>query len=582
MKKIIFLFLLFSQSVFSQITEQTAAYFASHNPIIPVRTYARESDTKQMKLGDGTMHYNSLKYLDNIPDIFTSQYTGDVGSPVLTKVSQTQNKVYASPNGTSGIPIFRALVSADLPGGGVGPTGATGATGPTGSTGNTGSVGPTGLQGVTGATGSIGATGLSGPTGLAGNTGATGPTGISGTAGVTGSTGPIGLTGSTGPTGPTGATGSITSLTNSHILVGNVSNVPTDVAMTGDVTIIPTGVTAIGAGKVTNTMLAGSIDLTTKITGILPSTNGGTGINNVGTFTNASNTTITGGGTIALGGFTATIPATGTATLGSPTAAGDIFVATSSTTGIGSANFTWISATGILTNTFSTNSANGIFASNNNVGTSAENTVRSSNGTVFSNLLTYGTGFTTSGLAKANLTAISSNSTIGTAFFNSMSSTKMWWAIGGTAAGNEIMRLTTTGLSINTLADATEGLDVAGNVRFYHLRGASTAPTIAAGVGAGTSPTVSLTNATDVSGVVNITSGTLPTGTNAVIATITFNTAYGQAPNIILYPANAATALLSGATMVYVTSTTTTFVITSGTSGIVAATSYKWFYHAIQ
>lgn len=70
---------------------------------------------------------------------------------------------------------------------------------------------------------------------------------------------------------------------------------------------------AIAAGGVGTTQLAASaVDLTTKVTGILPSANGGTGVNNAGTLTNASNTTITGGGTIALGGFTATIPATGT------------------------------------------------------------------------------------------------------------------------------------------------------------------------------------------------------------------------------------------------------------------------------
>jgi hypothetical protein len=47
----------------------------------------------------------------------------------------------------------------------------------------------------------------------------------------------------------------------------------------------------------------------------LASTSGGTGVNNAGTITNASNTTITGGGTVALGGFTLTVPATGTAGL---------------------------------------------------------------------------------------------------------------------------------------------------------------------------------------------------------------------------------------------------------------------------
>lgn len=37
---------------------------------------------------------------------------------------------------------------------------------------------------------------------------------------------------------------------------------------------------SVGAGQITNSMLAGSIDLTTKVTGILPEANGGTGVNN--------------------------------------------------------------------------------------------------------------------------------------------------------------------------------------------------------------------------------------------------------------------------------------------------------------
>lgn len=52
---------------------------------------------------------------------------------------------------------------------------------------------------------------------------------------------------------------------------------------------------------------------------VLNSIRGGTGINNAGTLTNASNTTITGGGTLALGGFTFTVPATGTGVLTSRT-----------------------------------------------------------------------------------------------------------------------------------------------------------------------------------------------------------------------------------------------------------------------
>lgn len=48
-------------------------------------------------------------------------------------------------------------------------------------------------------------------------------------------------------------------LTAGHIFVGDVSNVAQDVAMSGDATLSSTGALSIGAGKVTNTMLAGSI-----------------------------------------------------------------------------------------------------------------------------------------------------------------------------------------------------------------------------------------------------------------------------------------------------------------------------------
>ncbi len=52
------------------------------------------------------------------------------------------------------------------------------------------------------------------------------------------------------------------------ILLGNAGT-PTATALSGDVTVGATGVTAIGSAKVTNTMLAGSIDMATKMTGTL-------------------------------------------------------------------------------------------------------------------------------------------------------------------------------------------------------------------------------------------------------------------------------------------------------------------------
>lgn len=47
--------------------------------------------------------------------------------------------------------------------------------------------------------------------------------------------------------------------------------------LSGDISTSGALVTAIGASKVTNAMLAGGIDLTAKVTGVLPLANGGTG-----------------------------------------------------------------------------------------------------------------------------------------------------------------------------------------------------------------------------------------------------------------------------------------------------------------
>ena len=84
--------------------------------------------------------------------------------------------------------------------------GATGATGPLGATGIQGGTGP---QGSTGPTGSQGPTGNPGATGL---TGATGPQGATGV-GATGATGPQGATGPLGLTGATGNSGLVVSST---------------------------------------------------------------------------------------------------------------------------------------------------------------------------------------------------------------------------------------------------------------------------------------------------------------------------------------------------------------------------------
>jgi hypothetical protein len=101
-------------------------------------------------------------------------------------------------------------------------------------------------------------------------------------------------------------------------------------------------------------------------------------------------------------------------------------------------------------------------------------------------------------------------------------------------------------------------------------------PTISAGAGAGTSPTVSVTS--NGKGLqVTVTTGTIPTGTNATVATITLPNTLPYTPYPVFSPAGANSALLNGASMIYMTSSSgTNITITSGTTALVAATTYTW------
>lgn len=101
-------------------------------------------------------------------------------------------------------------------------------------------------------------------------------------------------------------------------------------------------------------------------------------------------------------------------------------------------------------------------------------------------------------------------------------------------------------------------------------------PTIVAGTGAGTSPTVSVTS-NGRSLQVTVITGTLPTGTNATVGTVTLANALTYTPYPVFSSGNASTSLLSGASMIYMTSTGSANVtITSGTTALTAATTYIW------
>lgn len=117
----------------------------------------------------------------------------------------------------------------------------------------------------------------------------------------------------------------------------------------------------------------------------------------------------------------------------------------------------------------------------------------------------------------------------------------------------------------------------------------NTTPTIAAGTGAGSGGTggsVSIAG-TDVNGVVTVatpTGGTAPAA-SAVVATATFSAAYGSAPKVVLLaPANAAAAALSGNGAVFADAAnlaTTGFALSAGSTALAAGVTYKWFYHVL-
>jgi hypothetical protein len=114
-----------------QIRNGTAAQWTSANPTLAAGEVGIETDTRKQKFGDGTTAWNSLAYAGAtgtvtgvtaaspvlssggaIPSISLASGYGDTLNPYASK---TANQVLAAPNGASGVPSFRALVSADIP-----------------------------------------------------------------------------------------------------------------------------------------------------------------------------------------------------------------------------------------------------------------------------------------------------------------------------------------------------------------------------------------------------------------------------------------------------------------------------------
>ena len=126
--------------------------------------------------------------------------------------------------------------------------------------------------------------------------------------------------------------------------------------------------------------------------------------------------------------------------------------------------------------------------------------------------------------------------------------------------------------------NTTGRLTAAGDLSCKHILGTSAAASIVVGAGAGTTPGSPSISGTDSAGTVTIITGTSTT-TNAVVATITYNTPYPSGSTPILYAANAAAGNLTWEPPA--AGTTTGFTISSAGTALAASTTYIWNYHII-
>jgi hypothetical protein len=100
-----------------------------------------------------------------------------------------------------------------------------------------------------------------------------------------------------------GGTNSGTALSGSSVMVSDGTAIVQGPAGTA---------TTVLHGNASGQPTYGAVSLTADVSGILPAANGGTGVNNAGTLTVGANAEISGGGELALDGFTATVAETGT------------------------------------------------------------------------------------------------------------------------------------------------------------------------------------------------------------------------------------------------------------------------------
>lgn len=137
-------------------------------------------------------------------------------------------------------------------------------------------------------------------------------------------------------------------------------------------------------------------------------------------------------------------------------------------------------------------------------------------------------------------------------------------------------------LIINDASETSAGVMTAAD--FLKLQGIISGgePSLTLGEGAGggeVPPHASLIHATNASGEISLTTGTGPMG-SATILILHFNPELSGTPKVLLTPASATAAALNDTQQVYVDAATdaSAFSLMSGSVGLAATTTYKWWY----
>jgi hypothetical protein len=132
-----------------------------------------------------------------------------------------------------------------------------------------------------------------------------------------------------------------------------------------------------------------------------------------------------------------------------------------------------------------------------------------------------------------------------------------------------------------TALSALASLNVSGTVSAGHLKSTGSTPITSIGGGAGTGATATVVG-TDAAGQVTVTTGTAPAASTMVVK-VTFATAYGVEPHVILVPANGNASELTGPSFVKENGASGAFFkMTSGNTALTASKTYKWNYIVVE